>query len=256
VQLLGAERVERVVVGHAPRLRPPVRVGRAPCDVMAAMLSSRRAVAVPLAVLALLLLAGCGGSDDKDKAGSATTPAAAGPDLGPAFDSIASLPGALKTKPPWPANTAKLQQRLRAIGLQPLTAEGQALHIHQHLDVFVDGQPVEVPGDLGIGQGFISDLHTHASYPPGIIHVESPTVESFTLGQFFAVWGVPLSATCIGSLCEKGATQLRAWVNGKALEADPTRIILAEHQEIVLAYGTAAQVPKPVPSTYAWPEGL
>jgi hypothetical protein len=224
---------------------------------MAAMLSFRRALAVPLAVLALLLLAGCGGSDDKDKGGSATTtPAAAGPDLGPAFDSIADLPGALKTKPPWPANTAKLQQRLRAIGLQPLTAEGQALHIHQHLDIFVDGKPAEVPGDLGIGQGFISDLHTHASYPPGIIHVESPTVESFTLGQFFAVWGVPLSATCIGSLCEKGATQLRAWVNGEALEADPTRIILAEHQEIVLAYGTAAQVPDPVPSSYAWPEGL
>jgi hypothetical protein len=218
---------------------------------------SLRALAALLAAAALLLLAGCGGSDgDKASSDTTTTQAASGPDLGPAFDSIASLPGALKTPPPWPANTAKLQQRLRAMGLEPLTAEGQVVHIHQHLDVFVDGKPVEVPGDLGIGQGFISDLHTHASYPPGIIHVESPTQQRFTLGQFFAVWGVPLSATTIGSLREGAGKTLRAWVDGQEVKADPTRIILAAHQQIVLAYGTAAQVPKPVPATYAWPEGI
>ena len=174
----------------------------------------------------------------------------------PALDTIADLPGALKTPPPWPANSAQLQQRLRAIGLKPLTEEGQALHIHQHLDIFVGGKPVPVPGDLGIGKSFISDLHTHASYPPGIVHVESPDVARFSLGQFFAVWGVPLSATCIGSMCEEGDKALKAWVNGEPVTADPTRIVLDEHQEIVLAYGTPAQEPKPVPATYAWPEGL
>ena len=221
------------------------------------MLSSLRVPAAVLAVAALLLLAGCGGSDDdKTTADTTTTPAAAGPQLGPAFDSIAALPGALKTPPPWPANTAKLQQRLRAIGLQPLTEEGQVSHIHQHLDIFVDGEPVEVPGDLGIGEGFISDLHTHASYPPGILHVESPTDARFTLGQFFAVWGVPLSVTTLGGLSEKGDEQLRAWVNGKEVTADPTRIVLAERQQIALTYGTEAQLPKPIPATYDWPEGL
>ena len=130
------------------------------------------------------------------------------------------------------------------------------VHIHQHLDIFVEGEPVTLPGDLGIGDGFISDLHTHASYPEGIIHVESPTASRFSLGQFFAVWGVPLSATCIGSLCEEGDKQLKAWVNGKPVPGDPTRIVLEEHQQIVLAYGTPAQEPKPVPATYAWPEGV
>ena len=70
------------------------------------------------------------------------------------------------------------------------------------------------------------------------------------------MWGVPLSATCIGSLCEKGAKQLSVFVNGKPVKADPTRIILDEHQEIVIAYGTEAQLPDPVPATYDWPEGL
>ena len=221
------------------------------------MLSPRRAVALSIAVAAVLLLAGCGGSDDAaDSTATTTTPATAGVELGPAVESIADLPGALKTPPPWPANTAELQQRLRAIGLEPLLEEGQALHTHQHLDIFVDGKAVAVPGDLGIGDGFISDLHTHASYPPGIIHVESPTEARFTLGQFFAVWGVPLSATCIGGLCEEGDRQLKAWVNGTPVSADPTRIVLEDHQQIVLAYGTPAQEPKPVPASYAWPEGL
>ena len=147
-------------------------------------------------------------------------------------------------------------QHLALLGERREADRAQALHIHQHLDIFVDGKPVPVPGDLGIGQGFISDLHTHASYPPGIIHVESPADARFSLGQFFAVWGVPLSATCIGSLCEAGDKRLRAWVNGTEVTADPTRIVLEEHQQIVLAYGTAAQEPKPVPASYAWPEGL
>jgi hypothetical protein len=222
------------------------------------MLSPRRAAALCLAVAGLLLFAGCGGSDDDDadSAATTTTPATAGVELGPASESIADLPGALKTPPPWPANTAQLQQRLRAIGLQPLTEEGQVLHTHQHLDIFVAGKPATVPGDLGIGDGFISDLHTHAGYPPGIIHVESPTDARFTLGQFFAVWGVPLSPTCLGGLCEEGDKQLKAWVNGKPVTADPTRIVLDDHQQIVLAYGTPAQEPKPVPASYAWPEGL
>jgi hypothetical protein len=32
--------------------------------------------------------------------------------------------------------------------------------------------------------------------------------------------------------------------------------VLAEHQQIVLAYGTPAQMPKPVPSSYRFPAGL
>lgn len=215
--------------------------------------------AVALMAAAALLVAGCGGSD-KGSSSSSGGSSSSKVQLGPAFgySSMTKLPGALDTAPPWPANVAKLQLRLRAIGLSPLTQEGQVIHIHQHLDIYVDGKPVTVPGDLGIGPGgtFISDLHTHASYPPGIIHVESPTVASFSLGQFFAVWGVPLSDRCIGSLCAGGGKTLRAWVNGKPVPGDPTRIVLESHQEIVVAFGTAAQMPKPVPSTYAFPEGV
>jgi hypothetical protein len=214
-----------------------------------------RACAVLLATVAILLLAGCGSSGSGSTAASSTAttttaPPAAGAKLGPSFGSMTSLPGVLTTPPPWPNDTAKLQQRLRAIGLDPLTQEGQVLHIHQHLDVFAAGRHVTVPANIGIdasGQ-YLAALHTHDA--TGIMHVESPTAASYTLGQFFAVWGVRLDARCIGGLCASGAKRLRAWVDGKPVAADPIRIILDEHQEIVLAYGTAAQVPKPVPKSY------
>ena len=143
-----------------------------------------------------------------------------------------------------------LRQRLRAISLDPLTEEGQVVHIHQHLDVYVDGRKVTIPANVGIGpqDAFISDLHTHDD--SGIMHVESPTQRDFGLGQFFAVWGVPLSATCIGSVCEEGDKQLRVWVDGRPVTGDPTRIVLAEHQQIVIALGTEAQLPDPIPSRF------
>ncbi len=206
-----------------------------------------------LVVAAIALLAGCGDSGSGSGGGSAkTTAAKSAVPLGPAFGSMSKLPGILQTPPPWPANNAdkSLQLRLRAIGLDPLTTEGQVVHIHQHLDLYVDGKQIPVPAQIGISatQAFISDLHTHDA--TGIMHVESPTAASFSLGQFFAVWGVNLDAKCIGSLCASGDKRLSVWVNGKPVADDPTRIVLDEHQVIVLAYGTPAQDPSPIPKSY------
>ncbi|MEA2192192.1 MAG: hypothetical protein QOI73_2313 [Solirubrobacteraceae bacterium] len=215
---------------------------------MTRMSRNLRTCALLLAIAVPLALAGCGDSKTDDTASSTT----AGPELSTAFGSMDKLPGILKTPPPWPANEGQLQLRLRAIGLPALQAEGQVIHIHQHLDVFVGGKAVEIPANIGIGPGstFISPLHTHTD-PASIIHVESPTESRFSLGQFFAVWGVRLSADCIGGDCAgAGGKQLRTWVDGKPVAGDPTRIVLQEHEEIVLAYGTAAQMPKQVPSTY------
>ena len=216
-----------------------------------------------LIALAALVLAGCGGSGGGAKTSSlpkmgptSTTKGKAGVALAPAFGSYAGLPGVQQTPPPWNADDgSSLKARLAAIGLKPLSAEGTVVHIHQHLDVFVNGARVTVPPLIGIStaQGFISDLHTHDA--TGIIHVESATASSYSLGQVFAVWGVPLSASQIGSLKAGGGKQLKAWVNGKPFPHDPARIVLDAHQEIVIAYGTPAQMPKTVPSSYAFPAG-
>ena len=168
----------------------------------------------------------------------------------------ANLPGQLNGPSPWPRNADLLGARLAALNLPALGAEGTALHIHQHLDILVDGKHVVVPAGIGIDTDyrFISPLHTHDV--SGVIHVESPTVRTFTLGEFFGVWGVRLDESHLGGYTAGGGKQLKAFVDGKPVDGNPGKIVLAPHQEIVLAYGTPQQLARPVPTRYDFPSGL
>jgi hypothetical protein len=169
----------------------------------------------------------------------------------------AALPGVMVGPAPWgPNNGIYLRQRLKAIGLHALSREGLVMHIHEHLDIVVNGRILRgLPAYVGINfQGpFIAELHTHDT--SGIIHVESPTVRKFTLGNFFDVWGLRFSSRCLGSYCVTGKKGIWVWVNGKQVPTDPRQIALRSHQEIVVAYGTLASVPKPIPHSYPFPQG-
>ena len=172
----------------------------------------------------------------------------------------AAVPGGLaglQTGPaPWGANTAGLAQRLQAIGLPPLSpAEGTVLHLHQHLDLYLDGRKVPVPAGVGIDPA-VGDAPLHTHDPSGIVHVESPTLRSYTLGEFFGVWGVRFTRGCLGGACAGGGRRLWVYVDGRPYRGDPTGLVLAPHQELVVAYGTAAQLPSPIPSGYRFPPGL
>jgi hypothetical protein len=114
---------------------------------------------------------------------------------------------------------------------------------------------VPVPAGIGIDPavGF-APLHTHDA--SGVIHVESPTVRTYTLGQFFAVWGVRFTPSCLGGYCAGGGRRLRVCVDGASYRGDPTTLPLAAHQELVVAFGAAAQLPSPIPSAYRFPAGL
>jgi hypothetical protein len=165
----------------------------------------------------------------------------------------AKLPGAQTGPAPWLPEIDNLLARLKAIDLPALYEEGNALHIHQHLDILVNGKPVTVPAGIGINQAarFISPLHTHDV--SGVIHVESDVMRDFTLGQFFDVWGVRFSKDCVGGYCAKGADTVRVFVDGKAVSDDPRNLVLREHQEIAVVYGpSSAQVN--VPSSYRFEE--
>jgi hypothetical protein len=166
------------------------------------------------------------------------------------------LPGELTGPAPWPRNVTALRERLTALGLPALQQEGTTQHIHQHLDIFVNGRRVPVPAGIGIdaAESFISPLHTHDA--TGVIHVESPVVEPFTLGELFGVWGVRLTPHCLGGYCAGGGKHLWVYVDGRLFRGDPRLVLLEEHEEIVVAFGTRAQLPRPVPATYPFPSGL
>ena len=53
-----------------------------------------------------------------------------------------------------------------------------------------------------------------------------------------------------------GGRRLQAWADGRPLRGDPGRLVLAEHQEIVLAFGTRTERPHLVPAEYSFAPGL
>jgi len=166
------------------------------------------------------------------------------------------LPGLQTGKPPWPANSSALTTRLASVNLTGLPQEALAFHIHQHLDLYVDGKHVTVPRFIGIApdssspSGFIiTEMHTHKA--DGILHVESPRDLKYQLKQFFGEWGVRLTSTCMGSF--KGSCKnLRWWVNGKPQVGSPANLVLKPHQEIVISVGPP---PKTIPKSYNFPAG-
>lgn len=87
-------------------------------------------------------------------------------------------------------------------------------HLHVQLRVYdarID-QNITIPAGIGTAAGSWVDhtldgfgisgtapLHTHDT--TGLIHVESNTVRVFTLGDFFRIWGQPLSGSCVLDYC-------------------------------------------------------
>jgi hypothetical protein len=170
----------------------------------------------------------------------------------------------LQTGPaPWNPGVDHLPDRLDPLGLTPLSAEGSVLHIHEHLDIYVNGKQITIPSGIGIYDNqFITELHTHSAgaeglpgpstRPTGVIHLEADKRQTYTLGQFFGVWGVRFTSNCIGGYC-KQLTPWRVYLNGRLYTGDPSRIPLRKHDEYAIVIGTP---PKKVPSKFKWPQGL
>jgi hypothetical protein len=125
--------------------------------------------------------------------------------------------------------------------------ESTLFHIHVHLAIFFDGQEQLIPFGVGVGQPwvvtdssrgpFVRDgscfywLHTHTA--DGVVHIESPVRRRFTLGDFFAIWQEPLSATQVGP----ATGPVIVYVNGTRDLTDPAEITLTSHARIQLDVG-------------------
>jgi hypothetical protein len=183
---------------------------------------------------------------------------------GPKNLNLATLAGIRRGPAPWDQGYAGLPDRLGPLGLDQLPQEMLKQHIHQHLDVYINGKHMVAPAGVGIYDNeFITELHTHsasaeglpgpATRPTGVIHVESPNDTTYSLGQFFGVWGVYLSKNCIGGYCGTPAKPFKVYLNGKPYTRDPVRMPLKEHEEIAIVYG---KPPAKIPASFKWPSGL
>src|SRR6476659_3527537 len=125
-------------------------------------------------------------------------------------------------------------------GIKCDIAEHFNFHYHAHLDIFVNGFSYLVPAGIGIKPpDCIYWLHTHDI--SGIIHVESPDNRSFTLGQFFDIWGKKFNNSQIFDfMVDKSANKtLAVYINGtEAANMQYRNIPIVNHEDITIIYGT------------------
>lgn len=133
------------------------------------------------------------------------------------------------------------------------SGEQLAYHIHAHLEIYIDGKAYPLPQGIGIPVNQQSGqatcfywLHTHDT--TGVIHMESPVNQTYTLGQFLDEWNQGFQSLGYPSqlLLTSGWT---IWVNGQPYHGKFSNIPLNAHTLITLAFNSPNVKPL---TTYNW----
>jgi hypothetical protein len=207
--------------------------------------------------MAILVLSaaqfGCGGGGDDGGALNMPLPSNIGtgvksgvPVLSANATLIGTSPGIV---PAWPDGSTVSGGTGTPIG-GVVCQQNENYHIHSHLTIIKDGVTQRIPGEIGL-TGCAYELHTHDD--SGMLHVETSIAKKFTLGQFFLVWGEPLSRTNIAGL---SGESVRFFIsdNDNVVEYtdDPNAIELVSHRSIYIVIGA---VPATLPKNQ-WPAGF
>src|SRR6202165_5124224 len=139
------------------------------------------------------------------------------------------------------------------------------VHYHAAVQIVYQGNVHPIPANIGISGDPAAPtcyywLHVHAA-DTNVIHIESPASQTFTLGQFFAVWTAwnktqglpaePLNATHVSSFTLKAGEKLVTYIDlqdGKGPQpyaGDPNAIVLKSHEVITLEITPPAVTPPP-----------
>jgi hypothetical protein len=153
-------------------------------------------------------------------------------------------------------DTATGGQGQQVQGINCRKALNNLFHHHVQLSLFVNGTQIALPKGTGMKNpghnSFIYHadcfyfLHTHDQ--TGIIHIEPPTGTTYTLRNYFAVWGEPLSLNGFAGYTGSVAV----YINGTLQPGlDPNSVTFSPYEEITLVIGTP---PSWIPA-YTFPAG-
>jgi hypothetical protein len=117
-----------------------------------------------------------------------------------------------------------------------ITLEGEDFPVPDNTGIRFQPQPSTAPGEPTQKPEFrcLFWLHTHTG---PLVHIEAPEPREYTLGQFFAVWGQPLSETELLDRVAGDGKAVKAFVDGEPWEGDPADIPLVDRAVISLQYG-------------------
>lgn len=123
------------------------------------------------------------------------------------------------------------EQTSREVALNCTSDMFTKFHIHPELRIFIKGEEIKIPSNIGIKPNCMNAIHTHDDMP--VIHVESPVVKDFTLGDFFAVWDKSFNSMQILDFVATEEGQIRVTVNGQTSDSYEN-IILRDGDKIVI----------------------
>ena len=144
----------------------------------------------------------------------------------------------------------------RPPALSPASAAGRPLgslrctrafrpRLRAHLEVFVDGLDVVIPPGIGVAapqrrdgayvRGGSCSYPLSTSEPTGVIELASRRRP--TLGDFFDVWGQPLSQRRVLGFATAPGRPLMAFVNGRRWRGGVRAVPLRRHASIVIELG-------------------
>lgn len=146
------------------------------------------------------------------------------------------------------AGGARATPSARARTMRPIdrircdSSEQFGYHVHAHLTVLDAGKSLTIPAYVGIpSDSCLYWLHTHDD--SGIIHIEAPSTFRPRLGEFFDIWGQPLSSHRVMRAAATGQRHMRVFVNGHFYTGNPWRIRLYDHTDITLEVGPPFRPP-------------
>jgi hypothetical protein len=129
-------------------------------------------------------------------------------------------------------------------GIPCLPTVPQAFHIHSHLAVVLNGQLLIVPVNIGrvfptsTQAGCLYQIHNHDE--GGRMHIEGATPFTATLGNWFHIWGQPLSRDNVAGITGMPIVFYVTDENGVVTrwDGDPALIELKSHLLITIQIGT------------------
>ncbi len=138
-------------------------------------------------------------------------------------------------------------------------------HIAAHLAIYINGTLVDIPDGIGAASdnSCLYWLHTAVNYGPtgstfkniqrnlqkGVIYIEAPAEQAFTLGNFLDIWSHRFSTMGYTSVLDQMSPAWQVYVNGKPYTGDFHTIPLTSHALITLAYNTTGVQPD---TTFPW----
>jgi hypothetical protein len=152
-----------------------------------------------------------------------------------------------------------------AAGIPCDHGEHGQVHYHTAVQIVYQGNVLPIPANVGISgdptaPSCLYWLHVHAANA-NVIHIEAPASQTFTLGQFFAIWSTwskaqggpnePLDATHVSTLTLTPDEKLVVYIDlqdGKGptvYTGDPKAIPLKAHKVITLEITPPEVTPPP-----------